>query len=69
VVGTYLHGLLASGAARRALLGWLAARAGRAPRGDWGTADVRTSRWDRLADIVAGAIDVAAVGKLVGRRL
>jgi adenosylcobyric acid synthase len=69
VVGTYLHGVLASGAARRALLGWLAARAGRAPRGDWGTAEARTSRWDRLADIVAGAIDVAAVGKLVRRRL
>jgi adenosylcobyric acid synthase len=69
VIGTYLHGLLASGAARRALLGWLASRAGRVPRDDWGTPHARGSRWDRLAGIVAGAIDVAAVGKLVGRRL
>ena len=47
----------------------LFARAGRAPRGHWGAPDARASRWDRLADIVAGAIDVAAVGRLVGRRL
>ena len=36
VTGTYLHGIFQSGAARRALLGWLAARSGarRAPSGD-----------------------------------
>ena len=69
VAGTYLHGVLASGAVRRALLRWLAARAGRAPHPEWGSAASRVTRWDRLADIVAGALDVRAVGKLVGRPL
>src|SRR5205823_349204 len=67
VCGTYLHGVLASGEVRRALLGWLAARAGRAAHAGWGSAAPRLARWDRLADIVAGALDVAAIGKLVGR--
>jgi adenosylcobyric acid synthase len=66
VTGTYLHGILASGAARRALLGWLAARTGRAPRPGWGAGGARSDRWDRLADIVAGALDLKAVGRLVG---
>jgi hypothetical protein len=26
----------------------------------------RRDRWDRLADIVAGALDVKAIGRLVG---
>ena len=69
VTGTYLHGVLAGGAVRRALLGWLAVRAGRAAHPGWGSATPRLARWDRLADIVAGALDVAAVGKLVGRPL
>jgi adenosylcobyric acid synthase len=69
VTGTYLHGLLASGHARRALLGWLAARAGRAPRPEWGQAGPHGARWDRLADVVAGAVDVRAIGALVGRPL
>jgi adenosylcobyric acid synthase len=67
VTGTYLHGLFAGGGARRALLGWLAARAGRAPRPEWGAAGARAARWDRLADVVAAAVDVRAVGALVGR--
>jgi len=35
----------------------------------WGQAGSRPQRWDRLADIVAGAIDVKAIGALVGRAL
>ena len=66
VTGTYLHGLFASGAVRRAVLGWLARRAGRAPRPAWGVAGAGSARWDRLADIVAGALDLKAVGRLVG---
>jgi adenosylcobyric acid synthase len=66
VTGTYLHGLFASGEARRALLGWLAARAGRTPRPEWGATGSSGERWDRLADIVAGALDLKAVGRLVG---
>jgi adenosylcobyric acid synthase len=66
VTGTYLHGVLGTGAVRRALLGWLAERAGRRAHPQWGSAAPRLARWDRLADIVAGALDVAAVGKLVG---
>ena len=69
VAGTYLHGLSASGAFRRALLVWLAARAGRSPRPEWGTPAPRLARWDRLADLVAAAVDVKAVGRLVGRPL
>jgi adenosylcobyric acid synthase len=66
VTGTYLHGIFQSGAARRALLGWLAARSGSAVRPEWGQGDTARGRWDRLADIVAGALDVKAVGRLVG---
>jgi adenosylcobyric acid synthase len=66
VTGTYLHGIFASGESRRALLGWLAARGGRTPRPEWGTGGSPAERWDRLADIVAGALDLKAVGRLVG---
>jgi adenosylcobyric acid synthase len=69
VTGTYLHGLFAGGPARRALLGWLATRAGRVPRPEWGAPAARGARWDRLADVVARAVDVRAVGALVGRSL
>jgi adenosylcobyric acid synthase len=69
VTGTYLHGILADGAIRRAVLGWLARRSGRAPLADWGRAGLRGARWDRLADIVAGSVDVPAVGTLIGRPL
>jgi adenosylcobyric acid synthase len=68
VAGTSLHGLFAAGPLRRALLAALAARAGRSPRAEWGTASP-LGRWDRLADVVAGAVDVKAVGALVGRPL
>jgi len=50
----------------RALLGWLAL-AGRA-RTRSGERGAAPRAWDRLADIV-GALDVAAIGKLVGRPL
>jgi adenosylcobyric acid synthase len=66
VTGTYLHGLFESGAVRRALLDWLAARAGCAGRPEWGEMGSRRDRWDRLADVVAGALDVKAIGRLVG---
>ena len=69
VCGTYLHGVFSSGRVRRALLGWLAARAGRGPDTGWGAEAPRLARWDRLADIVADALDVAAIAKLVRRRL
>jgi adenosylcobyric acid synthase len=69
ITGTYLHGIFASGAVRRAVLTWLAARAGRASDPCWGEADARPRRWDRLADIVGGALDVKAIGALVGRGL
>ena len=69
VTGTYLHGIFASGAMRRALLTWLAARGGRAADPRWGEADARPRRWDRLADIVGGALDVKAIGALIGRGL
>jgi hypothetical protein len=61
--------VLACGAVRRALLSWLAARAGRPVDPTWGTAGSRTARWDRLADVVAASLDVTAIGRLVGRTL
>ena len=69
VTGTYLHGIFASGAVRRSLLAWLAARAGRPAHPGWGAAGVRPRRWDRLADVVAGSLDVEAISRLVGRAL
>jgi adenosylcobyric acid synthase len=69
VTGTYLHGLFAGAPARRALLCGLAARAGRAARPEWGEPGGRAARWDRLADVVAAALDLRAVGALVGRTL
>jgi adenosylcobyric acid synthase len=68
VTGTYLHGLFASGAVRRSLLTWLAARAGRAADPGWGEARSRAARWDRLADIVTASLDLPAIGRLVGMR-
>ena len=49
-----------------ALLDWLAARAGCAGRPEWGEMGSRRDRWDRLADVVGGALDVKAIGRLVG---
>ncbi len=69
VTGTYLHGIFASGPVRRSLLAWLAARAGRPAHPGWGEAGARPRRWDRLADVVAGSIDVKAISRLVGRAL
>jgi adenosylcobyric acid synthase len=67
VTGVYLHGLFANGHARRALLEWLAVRAGQPPRPEWGDCAPRRAGWDRLADTVAANVDLRAVGKLVGR--
>jgi adenosylcobyric acid synthase len=66
VVGTYLHGLFANDGLRRALLASLATRRGLEPDTRWGAASSATARYDRLADVVAGACDLAAIGKLVG---
>jgi len=65
VAGTYLHGVLASGPLRRALLEWLAVRAGHQAHSAWGRGEPRVARWDRLADVVAGALDVQAIAKLL----
>ena len=65
VAGTYLHGIFASGAVRRALLVHLARRRGMAPDARWGT-PAGAGGWDALADAVARALDVAAIAKLVG---
>ena len=69
VTGTYLHGIFASGAVRRSLLAWLAARAGRPAHPGWGAAGARPRRWDRLADVAAASIDIKAISRLVGRAL
>jgi adenosylcobyric acid synthase len=69
VVGTYLHGLFANDALRRALLVHLASRRGLEPDARWGAASSAAARYDRLADVVGAACDLAAIGKLVGREL
>jgi adenosylcobyric acid synthase len=66
VVGTYLHGLFANDALRGALLGALAARRGVAPDPRWGAPSPAAARYDRLADIVAAACDLDAIGTLAG---
>jgi adenosylcobyric acid synthase len=66
VVGTYLHGLLADARLRGALLHAVAETAGKSVHGAWGSPAASASRYDRLADIVAHAVDIPAVAKLVG---
>jgi adenosylcobyric acid synthase len=64
VVGTYLHGLLANDAVRRALLVDLAGRKGVDPDPRWGCRP-GADRYDRLADVVGGAIDLALLARLL----
>src|SRR5207245_1809990 len=59
VVGTYLHGLFADGALRRSLLCLLAELRGRPADARWGAPDA--DRYERLADIVGGALDMPAI--------
>ena len=66
VTGTYLHGLFGDDHLRGAVLRAVATRAGRAPDARWGRPRPAAERYDRLADIVGSAIDMAAVGKLAG---
>jgi adenosylcobyric acid synthase len=66
VLGTYLHGLFANSALRRALLTNLAARKGVRPDPRWGSAPTKTARYDRLADIVDASLDMSAIAKLIG---
>src|SRR5262249_35351169 len=64
VVGTYLHGLFANDALRRAFLESLADRKGVACDPRWGAP--AGDRYGELADAVARAVDMGAVAKLVG---
>jgi len=66
VVGTYLHGLFANDALRRAFLVHLAAGKGERPDNRWGEGEAAIDRYDRLADIVDGTVDLRAIGKLLG---
>jgi adenosylcobyric acid synthase len=69
ILGTYLHGLLANDALRQALLGHLARRRGATPDPRWGALPSPADGYDRLADIVGGAVDLAAIARLVGLTL
>src|SRR5713101_653352 len=64
VLGTYLHGLFANDGLRRALLVELAARRGLAPDPRWGRSS-GGDRYDRLADVVAGALDLTLLARLL----
>jgi adenosylcobyric acid synthase len=66
VTGTYLHGIFADDALRRAVLREIAARVGRAADPRWGSPRRASARYDRLADIVGDAVDMPAIAKLVG---
>ena len=63
VIGTYVHGLFGSAPLRRALLVEAARRRGVAADERWGRATA-TDRYDRLADLVAPALDLEAIGRL-----
>src|SRR5947199_3079144 len=64
VVGTYLHGLFAPGALGRSLLCLRAQLRGRPADARWGAPDA--DRYERLAEIVGGALDMPAIAKLAG---
>jgi adenosylcobyric acid synthase len=64
VLGTYLHGLFTNDSLRRAFLRSLADRRGIAADPRWGTP--AGDRYERLADAVARAVNIAAVAKLAG---
>jgi adenosylcobyric acid synthase len=64
VVGTYLHGLFANDGLRRALLVALAAAKGVTPDPRWG-AVIAADRYDRLADVVGGALDLTLLARLL----
>jgi adenosylcobyric acid synthase len=64
VLGTYLHGLFADDGLRRALLVELAALKGLAPDPGWGRSS-GADRYDRLADIVGGALDLTLLARLL----
>ena len=68
VIGTYLHGCFSSGPLRRALLTAAALRRGVASDPRWGS-DLLGGRYDRLADRVAAALDLDALGRLARRPL
>ena len=63
VIGTYIHGLFESAALRHAVLRRLAAlrHAEYAP-----SSDSREADYDRLADVVRGSLDMAAVRRIAG---
>ncbi len=63
VAGTYLHGLFSNDGLRRALLIHLAERKRLAPDPRWGTA-AGGDRYDHLADIVGGALNLALLARL-----
>jgi adenosylcobyric acid synthase len=64
VIGTYLHGLFANAGLRRSLLVHLAARKGLAPDPRWGR-PLGPDRYDRLADVVGGALDLTLLARLL----
>jgi adenosylcobyric acid synthase len=66
VAGTYVHGLLGDSRLRRAVLTWLARRRGVAVDPRWGGGRSAAARYDLLADLVAAAVDVKALARLVG---
>ena len=63
VVGTYVHGLLTCAPLRRALLVAAARRRGVDADPRWGT-NFGGDRYDRLADLVGGALDLDAIATL-----
>jgi len=64
VLGTYLHGLFANDGLRRSLLVGLAARKGLTPDPRWGR-PYGPDRYDRLADVVGEALDLALLARLL----
>jgi adenosylcobyric acid synthase len=66
ILGTYLHGVLDNAPLRHALIGWAAARNGRALRAAPAEADPREAAFDRLAAVLRDALDLPLLYRTIG---
>jgi adenosylcobyric acid synthase len=66
VTGTYLHGIFADDGLRGTVMRAVATHVGRTPDEQWGRGAAAAERYDRLADIVEGAVDMAGLATLAG---
>jgi len=66
VAGTMLHGIFENDALRAAFIGTLRRRKGLTARGKTRPVASREAEYDRLADAVAGSVDLPMLRKIAG---